>query len=162
METLMESFNMNRLLYAMALIEYAEGEGLYEVFQQIWTLVLSGKIAAENAGNAGLMEVLAQVPRDELESVLLQFIEIARGRMDTHKVEVISAVPLTKEQLHRLEIKLIQLYRKQLDITSTVDPSLLGGLRIVIDDMVIDHSVKHRLQDMKQAVYRGVYLNDGT
>jgi len=157
----MEGFNMNRL-YALALLDYAETEGLNEVFQQIWSLVLSGSIRADNAETEGLRGVLTQVPQDDLENVLLQFIEIARGRMDTHMAEVISAVPLTNEQLYRLEVKLIQRLRKQLIITTTVDPSLLGGLRIVVDDMVIDHSVKNRLHEMKQAVYRGVYLNDGS
>jgi len=155
----MEGFNMNRL-YALALLDYAEANGLNEVFQQIWTLVLSGRIAADNAETGELRETLANVPPGDLENVLLQFIEIARGRMDTHMAEVISAVPLTKEQLYKLEVNLIMRLRKQLIITTTVDPSLIGGLRIVVDDMVIDHSVKNRLLEMKQAVYRGVYLNE--
>ena len=80
---------------------------------------------------------------------------------DKRNAEIISAVPLTGEQLYRLEVKLIRLLRKPIDISTTVDPSLLGGLRVIVDDMVIDHSVKRRLIDMKQAVYQGVYLNDG-
>jgi len=157
----MEGFNMNRL-YALALLDFAEENDLNGVFQQIWQLVLSGNITAENAETDELKRTLANVPPGDLESVLLQFIDIARGRMDTRMAEVISAVPLTNEQLRRLEVNLIMRLRKQLILKSTVDPSLLGGLRIVVDDMVIDHSVKNRLLEMKQAVYRGVYLKNGS
>jgi len=157
----MENFNMSRL-YALALLDYAETESLSNVFQQIWSLVLSGSIRADNAETEGLRGVLSQVPQNELENVLLQFIEIAKGRVDTHMVEVISAVPLSNGQLQSLEVKLIQRLHKQLIMKTTIDPSLLGGLRIVVDDMVLDHSVKNRLLEMKQAVYRGVYLNNGS
>ena len=81
--------------------------------------------------------------------------------MDKLKAEVISAIPLTGDQLYRLEVKLIQLLRKEIEISATVDPSLLGGLRVIVGDVVIDHSVKRRLLDMKHAVYQGVYLNYG-
>jgi F-type H+-transporting ATPase subunit delta len=73
-------------------------------------------------------------------------------------VEVISAVPLTEQQLYDIEVRLIRMTRKQLDIRTTVDPSLLGGLRIIVDNTVIDQSIKRKLSDLKKAVYEGVYL----
>ena len=156
-----EGFSESRM-YALSLLDYAVNNDLSGIFQQIWAIVLSGRIVAENAETGELRTLLEQVPPDDLEETLLLFINMARNKMNTHKAEVITAAPISREQLHRLEIKLIGLLRKQLDITATVDPSLLGGLRVVVDDMVIDHSVKRRLFEMKQAVYRGVYLNDGT
>ena len=157
----MEGFNTSRM-YALALLDYATGKDLADVFQQIWAIVLSGRISADSAETEELRNMLGQVPPDDLEEALMLFINMARSKMNTHKAEVITAVPLSKEQLHQLEIKLITLLRKQLDISASVDTSLLGGIRVVVDDMVIDHSVKRRLFEMKQAVYRGVYLDDGT
>ena len=157
----MEGFGMSRL-YAMSLLDYASEKGLSDIFQQILTLVMSGRISVESARTDELREALRQVPPADLEETLLLFINMARGKIDTHKAEVISAIPLTHEQLRRIEIKLIGLLRKQLEITATVDPALLGGLRVVVDDMVIDCSVKHRLFEMKQAVYRRAYSTDGT
>jgi F0F1-type ATP synthase delta subunit len=148
-------------LYALSLLEFAGRHELSEVYRQVSALILSGEIKAENAESDGLRKTLEQIPPDELEDALLQFISLARARMDRYPVEIISAVPLSREQQYKLELRLIQMLRKQLDISNTVDPDLLGGLRIIIDNTVIDHSVKRQLQDMKQAVYKGVFLHDG-
>lgn len=153
----MEGPKLTRL-HALALLDYGHYHGLPEVYQQVLALVLSGKVSAENAPDEELKKVLAQIPPGELEEVLLQFLELARKRMDRVPVEIISAVELSEEQLYKLEIKLIRLLRKQLDITTTVDPSLIGGVRILVENTVIDESIKRKLQDLKQAVYKEVYL----
>jgi len=147
-------------LNAMSLLDFASEKGLNNIYRQILAITSGGEMSAERAESEELRVFLRQVPRPILKDTLLLFLQMARGRMDTHKAEAISAVPLSKEQLHKVEIKLIGLLHRQLEITATVDPGLLGGLRIVVDDMVIDYSVKHRLFDMKQAVYRRVFLND--
>lgn len=148
-------------LHALALLEFAESQGLSEVYQQVWLLVLSKKVKAENAGTPELKNILLQIPPDELEDVVMQFLDIARNKMESLPVEIISAMPLTKEQLYRLQVKLIQVMRKQLEIVTTVDPTLLGGIRILVDNAVIDYSVKRRLLDIKQAIYEEVYQSDG-
>ena len=76
---------------------------------------------------------------------------------DVLDVEVISAVPLTMEQLARLERKLILMFRKQLSITASVDPSILGGLKVIADNTVLDDSIRRKLIDMKARIYKGVY-----
>ena len=157
----MADFSPTRL-NALALLGYAEAQGKSDVYQQVWALVLSGRVAAQNAEPEGLKEVLEQVPPAILKDVLRQFLEMARENMDTLPVEIISAVPLNDEQRYKIELKLIRLLRKQLDVTCTVDASLLGGVRVIVDNTVIDHSIKRRLADMKQAVYKGVNLSDGT
>ena len=154
----MSDFKFNRL-YALALVDFAETHDLSDVYQQIWSLVLSGQIAAEHAASEDLRSLLEHVPPGDLEDVLLQFLDMARKKMSTLPVEVISAVPLTQEQLFKLEIKLIRLLRKQLSISTHVDASLLGGVRILVDNTVIDMSIKRQLSDMKQMVYKGVYLH---
>ena len=144
-------------LHALTLIEYAEDKGLADTYQQAWMLLRSGDIRAENAASEEFQKLLSHIPPDELEEVLRRFVEIARGRMDSLPVEIISAIPLTSEQLFKIQMNLIRILRKQLHITTTLDPSLLGGVRIIVDNSVIDHSVKRRLSDMKEAIYKGVY-----
>ena len=144
-------FNLTHL-QALALIEFAVSHGLTDVYQHVWILALSKDIKAENAGTEELQAFLAQIAPGDLEAVLLEFLEIARDRMEALPVEIISAMPLSAEQLMRLQTKLIQMASKQLDITTSVDPSLLGGFRILIDNSVIDYSVKRKLQDIRQSI----------
>jgi len=139
-------------LQALALLEFAETQGLTDVYQQVWILSLSGEIKAENAETEELKAFLAKISPDDLESTLLAFLEIAKVRMEALPVEIISAMPLSQEQLNNLQTKLIQMLRKQLDITTTIDASLLGGFRILVDNSVIDFSVKRKLLDVRQSI----------
>ena len=73
----------------------------------------------------------------------------------TH-VEVYSAVPLSQEQLRALEIKLARMLGRRADIAAQVDPSLLGGVRVVAGDTVYDDTIKRKLSDMKRSIYEGM------
>jgi F-type H+-transporting ATPase subunit delta len=66
-----------------------------------------------------------------------------RGRSVAH---VVSAVPLTETQERRLVATLERLYGRTMGLQVQVDPSVLGGLVIRVDDEVIDGSIAHRLE----------------
>ena len=63
---------------------------------------------------------------------------------------VTSAVPLTDDQLARLEQSLGVTAGRRIRFDSIVDPSVLGGVRVQIGDDVIDGSVASRLNDLRQ------------
>ena len=144
-------------LYALAVLEYADEHGLSDVYQQIWNFTRSGKVALENIEPQALISILEDAPPEDVESILMRFLELARGKLETMPVEIISAVPLTQEQLYNVQVKLILMLRKKLSIIATVDSTLLGGIRILIGSAVVDHSVKRMLADMREAIYEGVY-----
>lgn len=143
--------------YAFALLSFAQDRGLPLLYRQALLLVLDDTLSVEQAPMP-LAEFLQAVPPEEVEQVLALFLELARDEMDLVPVEIISAVPLTDQQLYEIEIRLIRMTRKQLDIRTTVDPSLLGGLRVIVGNKVLDQSIKRKLSDLKKAVYEGVYL----
>lgn len=143
--------------YAAALLEHAKEVGLPVIYRQALLLVLDGQITPDKL-NGPLGEFMEQVPQEEWERVLTMFLDFAREEMNLVPVEIISAVPLTEEQVYNLEIKLIRHTRRQLEIRTTVDPELLGGLKIIVGNTVIDESIKRGLTDMKAAIYKGVYL----
>jgi F-type H+-transporting ATPase subunit delta len=66
-----------------------------------------------------------------------------RGRSVAH---VTSAVPLTANQEQRLAASLERMYGRAMGLQVQVDPELLGGLVIRVDDEVIDGSIAHRLE----------------
>ena len=74
--------------------------------------------------------------------------------------EVITAVPLTARQVHMVEISLISMLKRQISLTLTVDPTLLGGVRIIANNMVIDDSIKRKLFDMKHSITKEVFQSE--
>lgn len=142
--------------YAAAMLDYAKEEGLELIYRQALVQVVSGKVAED--APAELARFLQQIPGAEAEDVLHRFLDLARKEMAVLEAEIISAVPLTDQQVAKIEKNLIREFRKQMEITTTVDPALLGGLRIIVDNTVIDESIKRQLADMKRKIYEGVYF----
>lgn len=145
--------------YANALLEFAEEHGLEAIYRQALTIVVSGNVDPSQNPEA-LGSFLALIPGggDEITEVLYRFLDLAREKMNLLDCEIISAVPLTPEQLAKVEVKLIRMFRKQLDVRTTVDPSILGGLRVIVGDTVLDDTIARKLRDMKNAIYEGVYF----
>ena len=60
-------------------------------------------------------------------------------------VKAVSAVALSSAQTEKLTAKLEATTGKQIDLQCTVDPSVLGGLRLSYSGMLMDGTVKNRL-----------------
>lgn len=64
---------------------------------------------------------------------------------------VISAsYPLDLDILGSLKSVLENKLRKRLHLYSDLDPDLLGGVKVTVDNVILDGSVKKRLEDMRQ------------
>jgi F-type H+-transporting ATPase subunit delta len=66
-----------------------------------------------------------------------------RGQSVAH---VVSAVPLSSTQEQRLVAVLERIYGRTMGLQVQVDPEVLGGLVIRVEDEVIDGSIAHRLE----------------
>ena len=62
---------------------------------------------------------------------------------------VTAAAPLNELQLSRISGLLEKNAGRPVRVTTVVDPSLVGGVRIQIGDDVIDGSVRARLDDLR-------------
>ena len=62
---------------------------------------------------------------------------------------VTSALPLNKKEQGTIEKDILKKAGKDLVISFEVDPAILGGLTIQIDDKVIDHSVSSQLSGLR-------------
>ena len=65
------------------------------------------------------------------------------------RVDAITAVPLTEAQKARLIVKLSALTGKKVKLKNTVDPSILGGMKIRYSDKQLDGSVRSRLDSFE-------------
>ncbi len=64
-------------------------------------------------------------------------------------VTAVTAVPLTEEQSARLTDKLNGITGKSVELTNTVDPDCLGGVRLDFDGKRLDDTVAHRLEAVR-------------
>jgi F-type H+-transporting ATPase subunit delta len=65
---------------------------------------------------------------------------------------VTSAVPMSESQLAKLAASLKARLKSAVRITTAIDPGLLGGAVIRAGDLVIDGSIKGRLERMTSAL----------
>ncbi len=75
---------------------------------------------------------------------------LAYNRMTT--ATVYSATPLTDAQKSALEGKLSAMRKKQVSINYVIDEKLTGGLLIDMDGAVIDGSIRHRLEQVREVI----------
>jgi len=88
----------------------------------------------------------------ELPDVIASVVERAASARKHVVAEVRSAIPLDADQQRRLAEALSAGLGKQVDVKVVVDPSVLGGISARVGDLVIDGTVRHRLEQLKEAI----------
>ena len=63
-------------------------------------------------------------------------------------MEAVSAVALSDVQMQKLAAKLEAITGKQIDLQCSVDPAELGGLRLSYNGMLVDGTVKTKLDSI--------------
>jgi len=87
-----------------------------------------------------------------LPEVARQFRALASGVGGTTDAVVYTPFPLSAGDLANLLRSLERRFGCKLQLTQQADPSLIGGVRVVAGDEVLDTSVKARLEQMKSAL----------
>ncbi|KKC30187.1 ATP synthase F1 subunit delta [Caldanaerobacter subterraneus] len=91
-----------------------------------------------------------------IKEILNEFEALYKAYFNMIDVKVISAYPLKEEVLNLVREKLEKKYNKKVNLIPVVDKEILGGLKLVIGNTVIDGSIKARLEallkNMRQAV----------
>lgn len=77
--------------------------------------------------------------------LVARFAELAAKRQQRWIATVSVTRPLTETQASRLQAGLNALYGRELKVNISVDPTLIGGIRIQVGDEVVDASVVTRL-----------------
>jgi F-type H+-transporting ATPase subunit delta len=86
----------------------------------------------------------------DLPQIVDRFVEQAAQLRDHEVAEVRSAVPLTPQQERRLAEALSTATGKQVELKVVIDTSVMGGLVARVGDVVIDGSVRNRLDQIRK------------
>ncbi len=97
---------------------------------------------------------LLVVLKKRRQGLFLQIAEEFGGVIDVYfnrvKAYVTTAIELTPEMQREVREQLSRQLQKNIILIPQVDPSILGGIRIVIDGMVIDGSLQGQLHKLRE------------
>jgi F-type H+-transporting ATPase subunit delta len=104
---------------------------------------------------ASLVEFIVGAGRgSDLPAIADRLGEQAAGERDRVIAEVRAAIELDAETVARLEESLGRATGRQVEVKTVVDESLIGGIVARVGDTVIDGSVKHRLEQLRETMER--------
>ncbi len=90
-----------------------------------------------------------------IESIYTQYVKLAQEIANIIDMKIISADPLTEQQIDTIKNKFILKYRAtSANADITVDKELIGGVKVVIGDKVYDGSIKGQIDSLKQMLIK--------
>ena len=63
---------------------------------------------------------------------------------------IYSTIKLEEKVISQIEEKISKIERNKVELKNVVDPSLIGGVKVVIKDHIYDGSIQHHINMMKQ------------
>ena len=110
--------------------------------------LMGGRGLATSTALVGLVVVAGHAA--DLPAIIDRFVELAASDRQREFAEVRSALPLDTKQQKRLAEALGRATGKTVEVKVIVDPSVLGGIVARVGDVVIDGTVRHRLEQLKE------------
>jgi F-type H+-transporting ATPase subunit delta len=140
-----ESADLRRLLASPAFSAEDKAKALRAVAEKgganPTTIKFLGLLAAN--GRAGA-----------LDATIADFLRLSAQHRGVVSAEVVSAVKLTAAQEKGVKAALRQALGKDPELTTRVDPSLLGGLKVRVGSRLFDASLRSKLDSLKFALKR--------
>ena len=121
--------------------------------QQVFDLLVEvARVQLPEAGKNFLRTVIDNGRLAALPEIAQQFRAMKNAQCGSSDAAVYSAFPIPAAQLGEVAQVLEKRFGRKLNLTVQEDPSLIGGIRVVVGDEVLDTSVKARLEQMKVAL----------
>lgn len=95
------------------------------------------KIIIENNRAGYLLEILK-----DFNSLVNEFRGVKEGLL-------YSAFPLKESEIEKITQSISKLEKCPIELKNIIDPSLIGGVKVAINDKIYDGSLKHHIEQMK-------------
>jgi len=120
-------------------------ESLRRMFGQerLMELLLRLLLVLNNRGRLGVLAAVYEAYCQKLDAL--------RGRQ---KVRVTTAVALSTDQRRQIQTAISRYIGRQAVLVEQVEPELVGGLMVEVDDRRIDGSVRRQLDDLNKQIRR--------
>lgn len=107
---------------------------LVKVDERIISLI---EVVMENNRTSVLMDIF-----DSFNSYCNEYLGVSEGK-------IISAFKLEQTVIRQIEEKISKIEKQKVELKNEIDPSLIGGVKVVIHDHIYDGSIKHQIETMK-------------
>lgn len=123
-----------------------------QVFDVVAGVALSQGLALDvKIGNL-LRTVIDNGRLAALPEIAAQFLQLVNASGGVADATIQSAFPIDSQQLAEVLAALEKRFGRKLNPKVELAPELIGGIRVVVGDEVLDTSVKARLEQMKVAL----------
>ena len=68
---------------------------------------------------------------------------------------IYSVIELNEDQISRIEQVISKKIDKKVELKNEINSSLIGGVKVVINDMVFDGSITNRIESLKNSLTKG-------
>ncbi|CAG0969502.1 F-type H+-transporting ATPase subunit delta [Burkholderiales bacterium] len=107
-----------------------------------------------DAAGKRFLRVLLDAGRAKLLPQIQALFEARKNEAErAAKAEITSALPLSESELADLKAALERRFKLKIEASFKVDPSLIGGVRVVVGDQVVDASVQGKLAVMARELH---------
>lgn len=121
--------------------------------EQVYDLITSVNTVWIGDAAKNLLRLMVENGRlQALPEVAQQYHALVNASTGVSDALIYSAFPIDDSQLPDVVASLERRFGRRLAATVHVDPTLIGGIRVVVGDEVLDTSVKARLDQMKIAL----------
>ncbi len=101
------------------------------------------------------LELLAEKHRmPAIFRIRSRFEELVAEELKQLEVNVTSAIELDKSVVKQVGDEIEKQTGREVELSSTVDPEILGGLVLRVGNMVLDASLRNRLERMRREIAR--------
>jgi F-type H+-transporting ATPase subunit delta len=133
------------------LLQFAENPKVTP--QQVFEVVSEvARVQLPTAGQNFLRTVIDNGRLAALPEIAHQVRELRNAQSGASDATVYSAFPISAQQVAEVQQSLEKRFGRKLNVSVQEDASLIGGIRVVVGDEVLDTSVKARLEQMKVAL----------
>ena len=121
--------------------------------EQVYDLIVGVmKAALPEQGKNFLRTVIDNGRLSALPEIAQLFRGLKNAKSGLSDAVVYSAFPMDAAALSEVAASLEKRFGRKLSVTVEIDAGLIGGIRVVVGDEVLDTSVKARLEQMKVAL----------
>lgn len=90
-----------------------------------------------------------------LERIFIEFNSESNEYRDILEGVIYSCEELDDKQINKIEESVALKLNKKVELSNIIDASLLGGIKVVINDTVFDNSIANKMQLLKQELLNG-------